>query len=240
MEIKDLQHEVNGRWDAQENPCAKSDPNHALLHMTKALGKVASALNDAQHERRDLLPGEVDKYLADLVICAARFGAGIVDLGAACEARLAEKFPLEKLPKIVQIRLAMKGDPLGVGRDPELQITAVAASYERYMREMMRRDRFSDLVHRAARSDWLASLDAFATWERFSPFIRYYLITEWLLKTRFRHGSELDQDDEADVAERLDDLWKQLYEPERAAIESVIEALKRKYTPPNERQASTT
>lgn len=93
MNLKDLQKRVNKAWGAQKgNPCHRSDPDHALLHMTKAIGKVASALNDAQHERRDLRPGEVDKYLADLVICAARFGFGNCDLEAACEARLTEKF----------------------------------------------------------------------------------------------------------------------------------------------------
>ncbi len=95
MEIHKLQAEVNERWDRQlDNPCHRSaDAGHALVHMTKALGKVASALNDAEHEGRSLQPGEVDKYLADLVICAARCGRGIVDLDAACAARLAEKFP---------------------------------------------------------------------------------------------------------------------------------------------------
>ncbi len=96
MDLKTLQAEVNGRWgDQSHNPCHGSDPNHALVHMTKALGKIASALNDAEHEQRAMQPGEIDKYLADLVICAARFGSGIVDLDAACAARLVEKFPTE-------------------------------------------------------------------------------------------------------------------------------------------------
>jgi hypothetical protein len=37
---------------------------------------------------------ETAKYLADLVICVARFAQGTVDLDAAGEARLAEKFPV--------------------------------------------------------------------------------------------------------------------------------------------------
>lgn len=95
MNIKTLQAEVNDRWSRQlNNPCHTSaDPAHALVHMTKALGKVASALNDAEHEHRPLRANEIEKYLADLVICAARFGSGTVDLDAACKARLAEKFP---------------------------------------------------------------------------------------------------------------------------------------------------
>jgi hypothetical protein len=96
VNIKALQDEVNRRWDLQSgNPCHQSsDANHALVHMTKALGKLASAVNDAEHEERLLRPSEVEKYLADIVICAARFGSGLVDLDAACTDRLAEKFPV--------------------------------------------------------------------------------------------------------------------------------------------------
>ena len=95
MDLKKLQDEVNARWALQlDNPCHRSaDANHALVHLTKALGKLASALNDAEHEQRETRADEVSKYLADLVICAARFGDGVVDLDAACAARLAEKFP---------------------------------------------------------------------------------------------------------------------------------------------------
>jgi hypothetical protein len=92
MDIKNLQTEVNRRWGSQDaNLCHTSDANHALVHLTKALGKVASALNDAEHGQA--LESGVGKSLADLVICTARFAHGIVDLDAACVARLAEKFP---------------------------------------------------------------------------------------------------------------------------------------------------
>jgi hypothetical protein len=95
VDLKKLQEEVNVRWENQEaNPCHGSDPNHALIHMTKALGKVASALNDAEHQDRAIRSDEIDKYLADLVICAARFANDVVDLDAACASRLAEKFPI--------------------------------------------------------------------------------------------------------------------------------------------------
>lgn len=94
MDLEKLQEEVNTRWDKQiDNPCHRSaGPNHALVHMTKALGKIASALNDAEHEGGPL-DVKVEKYLADLVICAARFSHGAnVDLNVACLNRLAEKF----------------------------------------------------------------------------------------------------------------------------------------------------
>lgn len=60
---------------------------------TKALGRVASALNDAEHEGRAVLGHEVSKYLADIIICAARFAHGLVDIESAVSARVAEKFP---------------------------------------------------------------------------------------------------------------------------------------------------
>ncbi len=96
MEISELQREVNGRWEQQlNNPCHTSaDAGHALLHVTKAAGKLASALNDAQHDERPFAEEEVAKYVADVVICTARFCGDIVDLNAACETRLAEKFPV--------------------------------------------------------------------------------------------------------------------------------------------------
>lgn len=94
MNIKNLQEEVNTRWAGQAgNPCHLSSPAHTLLHLTKALGKIASAQNDAEHEARPVYREEVSKYLADLVICAARYAAGTVDLQDAVEARLVEKFP---------------------------------------------------------------------------------------------------------------------------------------------------
>lgn len=95
MDLKELQNEVNNRWSLQvNNPCHHSaDAHHALIHLTKAIGKLASAVNDAEHENRPLRADEVQNYLADLVICSARFGHGVVDLETACISRLAEKFP---------------------------------------------------------------------------------------------------------------------------------------------------
>jgi hypothetical protein len=95
MELSKVQQEVNERWSKQlDNPCHQSaDANHALVHIAKAMGKLASALNDAEHEKRTLRGEDVARYLADLVICAARFSDGLVDLDRAVSARLAEKFP---------------------------------------------------------------------------------------------------------------------------------------------------
>ena len=97
MDLKTLQNEVNARWGSQdENLCHTSDANHALVHMTKALGKLAAAVNDAEHEGgRKPTAEETSKYLADLIICAVRFADGVVDVDAACTKRLAEKFPAQ-------------------------------------------------------------------------------------------------------------------------------------------------
>lgn len=94
MDIQQLQIEVNRRWELQlDNPCHKSaDATHALVHITKALGKVASEINDAEHEQRIINWGEISKYLADIVICTARISKDS-DLDWACTRRLEEKFP---------------------------------------------------------------------------------------------------------------------------------------------------
>lgn len=82
MDLSKLQDEVNKRWAKQDkNPCHGSDGKHALVHMMKALGKLASALNDAEHEGRDLSWNQINKPLADLVICAARFAGALPNDG---------------------------------------------------------------------------------------------------------------------------------------------------------------
>lgn len=95
MDIKELQSLVLARWSIQtENPCHDSaGPAHALLHMMKAMGKLASAMNDAQHEHRSAHSEDVAKYLADLVILSACFAGDTVDLNTACVDRVSEKFP---------------------------------------------------------------------------------------------------------------------------------------------------
>jgi hypothetical protein len=100
MDLVRLQREVNERWALQrDNPCHWSaDADHAHLHLTQAVGMVARVLNDAKHERRPVRGEDVAKYLADLVICAARFADGIVDLDHACRARLEEKFSVKPDP----------------------------------------------------------------------------------------------------------------------------------------------
>jgi len=48
------------------------DFGHALLHVTKACGKLAAIVNDAEHGGSGFKAEDVDRYIADLVVCALR------------------------------------------------------------------------------------------------------------------------------------------------------------------------
>ena len=69
------------------------DFGHALGHVQKAAGRLFEVVDAHDHGRADE-PPQVGKYLADLVICAARMAStapgGEVDLAAAVRERLAE------------------------------------------------------------------------------------------------------------------------------------------------------
>lgn len=58
--------------DFRASPMAHKDFAHALLHVTKALGKLAAVVNDAEHGGSAFTPEEVDRFVADLVVCALR------------------------------------------------------------------------------------------------------------------------------------------------------------------------
>jgi hypothetical protein len=68
---------------------------HALLHVQKASGKLASAVNDAEHGGSEFPPEEVDRYVADLVVCALRMAntcpGRTIDLQRAVEDRIEGK-----------------------------------------------------------------------------------------------------------------------------------------------------
>lgn len=75
------------------------DFGHALLHIHKAGGKLAAILDEAEHGGFDWADpakrAEVEKYVADMVICALRMATtcpdGQIDLQRAVESRLAAK-----------------------------------------------------------------------------------------------------------------------------------------------------
>jgi len=79
--------------DFRASPMAWKDFGHALLHVTKASGKIAAMVNDAEHAGSDF--ADVEKYIADLVICALRMAntcpGRTIDLQDVTEKRIANK-----------------------------------------------------------------------------------------------------------------------------------------------------
>lgn len=72
------------------------DFQHALVHISKASGKLWTMVEDAAHDRESFFPkADVEKYLADLVICAMRMAntnpTGLIDLQKAVIERLESK-----------------------------------------------------------------------------------------------------------------------------------------------------
>lgn len=85
--------------DFRSSAMTHKDFGHASLHVSKANGKLASIINDAEHGgvawETAAVREEVEKYLADLVICALRMAntcpEGVIDLQAAVEHRITAK-----------------------------------------------------------------------------------------------------------------------------------------------------
>ena len=71
------------------------DFQHALLHVTKAVGRLATFVEEADHSEFGATTEEIKKYLADIVICSLRMACtnpgGKVDLEMAVLDRIAEK-----------------------------------------------------------------------------------------------------------------------------------------------------
>lgn len=99
LTIRELQTQlpwtVHYHHDFRATPMSHKDFAHALLHVTKACGKIATVINDAEHGGSDFKPEEVDNYVADLVVCALRMAntcpGRIIDLQKAVEVRLESK-----------------------------------------------------------------------------------------------------------------------------------------------------
>lgn len=85
--------------DFRASPQTHKDFAHALLHIHKAGGELASILDEAEHGGFDWADpakrAEVEKYVADMVICALRMATtcpdGQIDLQRAVEDRLVKK-----------------------------------------------------------------------------------------------------------------------------------------------------
>lgn len=83
---------VHYHRDFRSSPMTHKDFAHALLHVTKATGKLAAVVNDAEHGGSEFLPEEVDRFVADLVVCALRMAntcpGRTIDLQRAVEDRI--------------------------------------------------------------------------------------------------------------------------------------------------------
>ncbi len=85
--------------DFRATPQTHKDFGHALLHIHKAGGKLASIIDEAEHAGYEWADpakrADVEKYVADMVICALRMANtcpdGVIDLQAAVESRLMAK-----------------------------------------------------------------------------------------------------------------------------------------------------
>jgi len=74
MNLRELQTKlpwtIKYSRDFRANPQAHKDFAHALVHVTKACGKLAEMVDNWDHRRFHEL--EVQNYVADLVVCALR------------------------------------------------------------------------------------------------------------------------------------------------------------------------
>jgi len=81
------------------NPVAHRDFEHALAHVEKAMGRLWTMVEEADHQEGVMAASfpkqDVSKYIADLVICAVRLAnvnpSGPVDLEAAVATRAKDK-----------------------------------------------------------------------------------------------------------------------------------------------------
>lgn len=99
--IRDLQQTlpwtIRYHKDFRASPVKHKDFQHAHLHVVKALGKIATIIDEAEHGGNLFERDDLEKYLADLVICAMRMAntspGGVIDLQSAVEDRIVKKNP---------------------------------------------------------------------------------------------------------------------------------------------------
>lgn len=100
--LKLLQEELPKLWTGElyskefkASPSSYKDFQHALLHVSKATGKLLEMVEEADHAGPMFVAPEVEKYLADLVICTVRLALkapnGAVDLEKAILKRIQMK-----------------------------------------------------------------------------------------------------------------------------------------------------
>ncbi len=93
----------------RNSPVLHKDFQHALIHILKALGKLSSFVEAADHADSANFPyDEISKYLADVLICTVRMAntkpGARVDLSKAVLDRIEEKMgvrlPQEQNPSL--------------------------------------------------------------------------------------------------------------------------------------------
>ena len=76
LTIRDIQKQlpwtIKYSRDFRANPQSHKDFAHALTHLVKASGKIASIVDDLDHRRESNELEGYEKYVADLVVCAIR------------------------------------------------------------------------------------------------------------------------------------------------------------------------
>lgn len=99
LTIRELQTQlpwtVHYSRDFRQSGMTHKDFAHALVHVQKAIGKLAALVNDAEHAGCEFKPEETDRYVADLVLCALRMAntcpGRVIDLQRAVEDRIETK-----------------------------------------------------------------------------------------------------------------------------------------------------
>ena len=102
--IQTLQRELPKLWtddqysvEFRNRVSDYKDFDHALKHIVKATGRLMMLAEDADHvgSMKTLITGEVQRYVADLVICSVRLAItnpeGSFDLEKAIRDRIQEK-----------------------------------------------------------------------------------------------------------------------------------------------------
>lgn len=90
---------IHYHHDFRASPMSHKDFGHALLHVTKACGKIATIVNDAEHGGSEFKAEEIDRFVADLVVCALRMAntcpGRTIDLQRAVQDRIENKNQVE-------------------------------------------------------------------------------------------------------------------------------------------------
>lgn len=123
-----------------------------------------------------------------------------------------EKITIEQLRQ-----MKLRGDPLGVVRDPELQLTAIEVARKTY--EASRTDKDFD--------QWIAVIAAtIDLGTRVSALAEYLSVLNKLYEARAQNDAPLNEVQENGFARQLGDLWGILDERDQRMVEEVTDRFK--------------